>query len=139
MALGGPPLVKAVTGQEIGEQELGGSKMHTRDSGVGDLEVKDDAECIAGIKRYLSFFPSSCRDKPPVLPVTDLIERRDENLVTLLPENPRQGYDMYDLVTSIVDSGTYLDIKGKWAKSIITCLARIGGYPCGIVASNPRH
>ncbi len=139
MALGGPPLVRAVTGQEISEQALGGSRVHTRESGVGDLEVADDAECIAVIKKYLSYFPSSCDDKPPLLPATDPIDRRSEELLSLLPDNPRQGYDMYDLVRHVVDGGEYLDLKGRWAKSIITCLGRIGGYPCGIVANNPRH
>jgi len=139
MALGGPPLVKAVTGQEIGEQELGGTKVHTRQSGVGDLEVDDDGACIAAIKRYLGYFPSHCGDKPPIALCDDPIDRADEALLDLLPDNPRQGYDMHDLVTRVVDHGETLELKPKWAKSIITTLARIGGYPCGIVASNPRH
>lgn len=139
MALGGPPLVKAVTGQEISEQELGGSKVHTRESGVGDLEVEDDAACVQAIKTYLSFFPSHCREKPPVLPCEDPIDRRDEALLDVLPASSRQGYDMYDVIRRLVDGGRYFDLKPRWAKNIITCLARIGGYPCGIVASNPRH
>ncbi len=139
MALGGPPLVRAVTGEEISEQELGGSKVHTRKSGVADMEVKDDASCIEAIKTYLAFFPSHCGDKPPIIETDDPIDRRDEALLDLLPENPRQGFDMYDLIRSVVDHGVYFDLKKYWAKSIITCLARIGGYPCGIVASNPRH
>jgi acetyl-CoA carboxylase carboxyltransferase component len=139
MALGGPPLVKAATGEEISEQDLGGSKVHTRQSGVGDVEVADDAACIASIKAYLSYFPSHCQQKPPVLPCTDPIARRDESLLDLLPQNGRQGFDMYKLIASVVDHGTHFDLKGRWAKTIITTLARMGGYPCGIVASNPRH
>src|SRR5438874_1517123 len=80
MALGGPPLVKAVTGQDIGEQELGGSKVHTEKSGVGDVEVADDSECVGMIKEYLSFFPSNCEEKPPIILCTDPIDRRDEQL-----------------------------------------------------------
>lgn len=139
MALGGPPLVKAVTGQDISEQELGGSQVHTRTSGVGDIEVPDEQTCISTIQNYLSFFPSHCDQLPPILPPTDSIERRDDAILKILPDNPRQGYDMYELVNKIVDDATYLDIKGKFGKSIITCLSRIGGYPCGIVANNPRH
>lgn len=139
MALGGPPLVRAVTGQEIGEQELGGSKVHTRQSGVADAEVKDDAECIQTIKEYLSYFPQHCQEKPPVAACTDPIDRQEEALVELLPESNRQGYNMYELLGLVVDNGSYLDIKGKWAKNIITALGRIGGYPCGIVANNPKH
>src|SRR4051812_19768395 len=139
MALGGPPLVKAMTGEEIAEQDLGGSKIHTTKSGVGDAEVVSDADCIALMKRYLSFFPSSCEDAPPRLPVTDPIDRRDEALLDLLPENPRRAYDMYKLIGAIVDHGKWLDMKPRWARSIITCLARVAGRPVGIVANQPNH
>jgi acetyl-CoA carboxylase carboxyltransferase component len=139
MALGGPPLVKAVTGEEITEQELGGSKVHTTKSGVGDVEVEDDRAAIALMKRYLSYFPSSCEEEPPRLPVTDPIERREESLLDLLPDSPRKSYDMYKLIAAIVDHGEYLDIKPRFARSIITCLARFGGQPVGIVANQPSH
>jgi acetyl-CoA carboxylase carboxyltransferase component len=139
LALGGPPLVKAVTGQEISEQELGGSKVHTTTSGVGDVELETDAECIAIVKKYLSFMPSHCEEDPPVLPCTDPVERRDESLLSLLPESTRQAYDMYGLIRSLVDHGDFLDIKPKFGKSLITCLARIGGRSVGIVANQPKH
>jgi acetyl-CoA carboxylase carboxyltransferase component len=139
MALGGPPLVKAMTGEDIAEQDLGGSKIHTGKSGVGDAEVASDADCIALMKRYLSFFPPSCEEQPPRLPVTDPVDRRDEALLDLLPENPRRAYDMYKLIASVVDHGEYLDLKPRWARSIITCLARVGGQPVGVVANQPNH
>src|ERR1700722_6734004 len=113
LALGGPALVKAVTGQEISEQELGGSKIHSEVSGVGDGEFANDAECILATKKYLSFLPSSCDESPPDLPVTDPIERRDEALLDLLPESNRKPYDMYKLIRSVVDHGTILDIKPR--------------------------
>ena len=139
MALGGPALVKAVTGEDIAEQELGGSKIHASKSGVGDVEVANDAECIALMKRYLSFFPSSCEEQPPRLPVTDPVDRREDSLLDLLPENPRKAYDMYKLIHAVVDHGEWLDLKPRWARSIITCLARVGGQPVGIVANQPSH
>lgn len=139
MALGGPPLVKAVTGEEIAEQDLGGSKVHATKSGVGDVEVENDAEAIKLMKRYLSFFPSSCEEQPPRAPCTDPIDRREESLLDLLPENPRKAYDMYKLIHAIVDHGEWLDLKPRWARSIITCLARVGGQPVGIVANQPNH
>ena len=137
MALGGPPLVKAVTGQEVGEQELGGSKIHCETSGVGDGEFANDAECIAAIKRYLSFFPSNCDEAPPVHPCDDPIDRREELLLDLLPESARKSYDMYKLIRAIVDHGEILDIKPRFARNIITCLARIGGRSVGVVANQP--
>ena len=139
MALGGPALVKAMTGEDISEQDLGGSKLHTTKSGVGDVEVASDAACIALVKKYLSFFPSHAGEEPPVLPVTDPVDRRDEALLDLLPESSRRAYDMYKLIASIVDHGDWLDLKPKWARSIITCLARIGGRPVGILANQPTH
>jgi len=139
LALGGPPLVRAMTGEEISEQDLGGSKIHTQKSGVGDVEVKDDAACIDMVKRYLSFFPSSCDEAPPVRECTDPVGRREESLLDLLPENSRASYDMVKLLEAVVDDGDLLHIKPRWAKSIITCLGRVGGQPVGIVANQPKH
>lgn len=139
LALGGPPLVKAVTGQEIAEQDLGGSKVHTTTSGVGDVEVESDAACIALVRKYLSFMPSHCEEGPPIVPCTDPVDRRDDALLKLLPENPRQAYDMYALIRSIVDHGEILDIKPKFGRSLITCFGRIGGRSVGIVANQPKH
>jgi len=138
LALGGPPLVKAVTGQDIGEQELGGSKVHCETSGVGDGEFANDAECIAAIKKYLSFFPSSCDELPPRKETSDPVDRREESLLDLLPDSTRKAYDMYKLIRAIVDDGDILDIKPRFGRSIITCLARFGGRPVGIVANQPN-
>jgi acetyl-CoA carboxylase carboxyltransferase component len=139
LALAGPALVKAVTGQDIAEQELGGSKVHSEVSGVGDGEFATDADCIDACKKYLSYFPSNCDELPPDLPVTDPIERREESLLDLLPESTRKPYDMYKLIRAIVDHGDIFDIKPKFARSIITCLARIGGKSVGIVANQPNY
>jgi len=139
MALGGPPLVKAVTGQDISEQDLGGSKVHTEVSGVGDVEVENDEACIAMIKQYLSYLPSNCEEKPPIVINDDPVNRRDDALLDVLPESTRQSYDVYKVIHSLVDDGRILDIKPRWARSIVTCLARIGGRSVGVVANNPRH
>jgi len=139
LALGGPALVKAATGQDISEQELGGSKVHSETSGVGDGEFESDEACIAATKKYLSFFPSNCDEAPPDLPVTDPVERREEMLLDLLPETNRKPYDMYKLIRAVVDHGDILDIKPKWARSVITCLARIGGKSVGVVANQPNY
>jgi acetyl-CoA carboxylase carboxyltransferase component len=139
LALGGPPLVKAVTGQDVGEQELGGSKVHCEVSGVGDLEVPDDAACVATVKTYLSFFPSHCDEEPPVRPCDDPVDRRDEALLDVLPAEKRRGYDMYKIIRAVVDRGEVLDLKPRFARNLITCLARIGGRPVGVVANQPAH
>jgi len=139
MALAGPHLVRAAIGEDVTQEELGGSRVHTRKSGVGDLEVDSDEECIAAIKQYLSFMPSNCEQSPPVRPVADPLERADEELLDVLPASNRQPYDMHEVIRRIVDDGEYFDVKGRWARTIITCLARFGGRPAGIVANQPKH
>jgi acetyl-CoA carboxylase carboxyltransferase component len=139
MALAGPHLVRAAVGEDVSSEELGGSRVHCRVSGVGDLEVPDDEACVARIKQYLGFFPSHCEQAPPVRASDDPADRMDEGLLDVLPPSNRQPYDMYDVIRRIVDDGDWLDLKGQWARSIITCLARMGGRPVGIVASQPRR
>jgi acetyl-CoA carboxylase carboxyltransferase component len=139
MALAGPHLTKAVTGEDISMEELGGAKVHCRKSGVGGLEVADDAECIAVVKQYLSFFPSNCEQRPPLREASDPADRMSERLLDLVPESSRQPYDMYEVIREIVDDGEILDIKPKFAKTIITCLARFGGRSAGIVANQPKQ
>jgi acetyl-CoA carboxylase carboxyltransferase component len=139
MALAGPHLVKAVTGEDVTQEELGGARIHCRKSGVGDLEVADDRECIEAIKKYLSYFPSNCEERPPIRECTDPVDRMDEKLLDVVPESPRHPYDMYEVIRRIVDDGEYFDIKPRWARTIITCFARMGGRPVGIVANQPKH
>ena len=139
MALAGPHLVRAAVGEEVTQEELGGSRVHCRRSGVGDLEVADDPACIEAIKAYLSYFPQNCEEPAPVVESTDPVDRADEELLDVLPESNRKPYDMYEVIRRIVDDGRYFDLKPQWAKTIITCLARFGGRPAGIVANQPRQ
>ena len=139
MALAGPHLVRAAVGEDVTQEELGGSRVHTRRSGVGDLEVADDEECIARIKEYLAYMPASCEEPPPLGAATDPVDRAEDALLDLVPGSNRTPYDMYDVVRRIVDGGQWLDLKPRWARTIITCLARIGGQPVGIVANQPNH
>src|SRR3954467_13228701 len=139
MALAGPHLVRAAVGEDVSQEELGGSRVHCRVSGVGDMEVDGDEECIAAIKEYLSYFPSHNQEPPPVAPTADPVDRMDDGLLDVLPESNRKPYDMYEVIQRIVDDGKYLDVKRQFAKTIITVLARIGGRPVGIVANQPKQ
>jgi acetyl-CoA carboxylase carboxyltransferase component len=139
MALAGPHLVRAAVGEDVTQEELGGSRVHCRRSGVGDLEVADDAECLARIRQYLSFFPSHCEEDPPRRAAADPADRMEEALLDVLPASNRTPYDMYDVIRLVVDDGEWLDLKPQWARSVITCLARMGGRPVGVVANQPRH
>ncbi len=137
MALGGPPLVKAVVGEDITAEELGGSKVHCEISGCGDLEVPDDKACLQAIKDYLSYFPSNNTERPPVIPCDDPADRRDESLVTLVPDSPRRAYDVKKVIRAVVDHGVFFEIKPAWAKNVVVGLARLAGAPIGIVANQP--
>jgi len=139
MALAGPHLVRAVTGEDVTQEELGGSRVHCRRSGVADLEVDSDEACIEAIREYLSFMPQHAEERPPPAPSADPAERMDEELLDVLPESNRKPYDMYEVVRRIVDDGRVFDMKGQWAKTIITCFARMDGRAVGIVANQPRH
>ncbi|MDQ6744672.1 MAG: acyl-CoA carboxylase subunit beta [Actinomycetota bacterium] len=139
MALAGPHLVRAAVGEDVTQEELGGSRVHCRKSGVGDLEVADDAECVASIKEYLGYFPQNCEEPPPILPSVDPVDRADEELLDVLPESNRKPYDVYEVIRRIVDDGRFFDLKPQWAKTIVTCLARFGGRPAGIVANQPKQ
>ena len=139
MALAGPHLVRAAIGEDVTQEELGGSRVHCRTSGVGDLEVASDEECIARIREYLSFFPSHCEQAPPRLTPTDPVDRREEALLDVLPASNRKPYDVHAVIDAIVDDGHFLELKPRWARTIVTGLARFDGRPAGIVASQPRY
>jgi acetyl-CoA carboxylase carboxyltransferase component len=137
MALGGPPLVKAVVGEDITAEDLGGSRVHCEISGCADLEVADDRACLGVIKEYLSYFPSSNSDPLPVGPADDPADRRDEALLTIVPDSPRRAYDVRKVVGAVVDHGRFFEIKPGWARNIVVGLARLGGVPVGVVANQP--
>ncbi|MBI3185702.1 MAG: acyl-CoA carboxylase subunit beta [Myxococcales bacterium] len=137
MAIGGPYLVESTVGEKVSEEDLGGSKIHNEISGVADAEFPDDRSCIAAVREYLGFFPSHCEELPPKRPCADAITRGDESLLTVVPDNPKRAYDMHKVIEAIADDRRFFPMKPKWARNIITGLARVDGRPVGIVASNP--
>lgn len=142
MALAGRHLVKAATGEDVTEEEMGGSEVHTKVSGVADREVADDGDCLRVVREYLSFFPSNNTDAPPVAACDDPVDRRVEELYRIVPTAPRRAYDMHKVIDVVVDrrpDGTpdFFEMKATWARNLVTGLARVGGRPVGIVASNP--
>ena len=141
MYITGPDVVKAVTGEEISHQELGGAEVHARKSGVSHFIADSEAECFKMVRRLLSFLPQSYKAglskvKPKVKPSDDP-ERTDENLLGLIPDDPRKAYDMMKLITSVVDSGDFMEVHQHFAPNIIVGFARLDGQPVGIVAQQP--
>src|SRR3989440_4949266 len=139
ITIGGPYLVKSVVGEDVTEEALGGSKVHTEISGVADLETANDAECLAAGPDYLSYLPSRAGEKPPPRTSPDPAGRREETPLDCVPDNPRQAYEVHKVIAAIVDGGRFFEIKPRWARNIVTGLARIDGWPVGIVANNPMQ
>ena len=137
MALGGPHLVKAAVGEDVTAEEMGGSSVHCKVSGVADLEVADDEECLAVVRKYLGYFPANNREPPPVVEPADPVDRVCDALLDIVPANPRRAYDMRKVVTEIADDGDFFAMKPDWARNLVTGFARFGGRPAGIVANQP--
>jgi acetyl-CoA carboxylase carboxyltransferase component len=137
MALGGPPLVKAAVGEDVTAEDMGGSQVHTKVSGVADLEVADDDECLRVVRRYLGFFPSSNLDELPIRATEDPSDRRGDALYDIVPANPRRAYDIRKVIAEIADDGEFFPMKPDWARNLVTGFVRFAGRPVGIVANQP--
>ncbi len=138
MALAGPHLVKAAVGEEVTAEEMGGSQVHCKISGVADREVEDDPSCIRAVREYLSFFPSSNLERSPVIETEDPVDRRVEELHEIVPANPRQAYDVHKVIAALADDGAFFPMKPDWARNVVTGFARFGGRSVGIVANQPK-
>ena len=132
MALAGRHLVKAATGEDVTEEEMGGAEVHTKISGVADLAVADDAACLESVKRFLSFLPSNNTEAAPARPTEDPIDRRATELYDIVPTAPRRAYDVKKVITAIVDDGDFFEIKPDWARNLVVGFAHFGGESVGI-------
>ncbi|HEX9157390.1 MAG TPA: acyl-CoA carboxylase subunit beta, partial [Syntrophales bacterium] len=137
MFITGPLVIKEVTGQEVGSQELGGARVHSQVSGVADFIGQNDLDCLAKVKKLLSYLPSCYTQKAPVIPSLDDPERCEEALLDILPESPKKVYDMRRVISLIVDHAEFFEVKGGFARNMTTGFARMNGKPVGIVANNP--
>ena len=137
MFITGPQVIKSVTGEEVTAETLGGAMTHNTTSGVAHFAAENDNDCIEQIRYLLSFLPSNNLEGSPVISNTDDINRMDESLNTLLPDNPNQPYNMKDIITSIVDNGEFYEAQPFFAQNIITCFARFDGQSVGIIANQP--
>ena len=139
MSLGGARLVKAATGEDVSDHDMGGSQVHCYESGVGDNEVADDRECIEMVRRFLSYFPSSNTEAAPFVETDDSADRLVEGLDKIVPVNPRTAYDVRRVIKAIFDRDTWFEVKPTWAKNMVIGLARAGGHAVGVVANQPMQ
>jgi acetyl-CoA carboxylase carboxyltransferase component len=139
MYITGPNVVKAATSEEISDDELGGAMTHNIKSGVAQFACDNDEQAIKEIKNLLSYLPQSNEEKPPGTVPTDLPDRADPALDSIIPDEAQKAYDMKEIIGAIVDNGEFLEPSRRYAPNIITCFARLNGHVVGIIASQPNH
>ena len=138
MFVTGPSVVKAVTGESVTAEELGGSTLHSTVSGVVHYEATDEGDAFDYARVVLSYLPTRCEDKPPTfIPATPAVESPDESVNRIVPADPRAPYDIVDLIRCLVDDSEFAQLSEHYAENIVTGFACIDGTPVGIVANQP--
>jgi acetyl-CoA carboxylase carboxyltransferase component len=136
---GGPPVVKAALGYSVTKEELGGHQIHASVSGVIDNLAQTEGQALLMIREFLAFLPSNVWEMAPRAACTDTIERREESLLGLIPRDRRQSFSSRRIIDAVFDQGSFFEIAPLYGRSRITGLARINGYPVGVMANNALH
>jgi propionyl-CoA carboxylase beta chain len=139
MFVTGPSVVKTVTHEEVDFERLGGADVHGGTSGVAHFVHDSELESLTAIRTLLSYLPSNNLDSPPIRPSDDPPDRRDEELLDIVPDEPAKPYDMHDVLRRVVDGGTFFEVQRDYAGNLLTGFARLGGRPVGIVANQPSN
>lgn len=139
MFITGPEVIKTVTGEEVTFEELGGAMSHNTKSGVAHFAAENEEDGLNIVKRLISFIPQNNLEDPPRINTQDDINRMDEKLNDIIPDDPNKPYDMKDVILPVVDNGDFLEVHKYWAKNIICGFARLNGHSVGIVANQPAH
>lgn len=134
----GPPLIKQALNIDITKEELGGYRVHAYRSGVIDNVANDEQDAMRQIKKFLSYLPQNVWHQPPYIETSDKHDRRDGELITIIPEEKNKTYDIRRLISHVVDKASIFEIAPYYGQSLVTLLARIGGYPVAII-SNDCH
>ena len=135
----GPDVIRAVTGEEITHEALGGAESHARRSGVAHFALDTEEKCVEQIRRLLSFLPQNNMEEPPRRESLDDPKRHDDGLLDAVPDNPNQAYDMLEIVRRTVDDGDFMEVHELYARNMIVGYARMDGRPVGIVANQPQQ
>jgi propionyl-CoA carboxylase beta chain len=139
MFITGPDVVKTVTHEDVSKEELGGAMTHNEKSGVAHFVAEDDDQAIMMLRELMSFVPSNNMEDPPLHPNDDPIDRQDEMLQTLVPNDPNKPYDMKELIVNVIDNHNFFEIMPYYAQNIIIGFARFDGHSVGIVANQPEY
>ncbi|XUW99486.1 MAG: acyl-CoA carboxylase subunit beta [Dehalogenimonas sp.] len=140
MYITGPDVVKAVTGEEVTHEALGGADVHARRSGVSHFTFNSEVDCYEAVRRLLSFIPSSFKEAPPrVATKKTHAPQNDETLNTIVPDDPKKAYDMKKVITAVIDGGDFMEVHAAFAPNMIVGFGRIDGQSVGIVAQQPNY
>ena len=139
MFVTGPNVIKMVTNEEVTAEELGGARTHNTRSGVAHLRAGNDRECLLMLKKLLGFLPQNNLEDPPAVTCHDPINRMEPRLNAIIPEDPKQPYDMKEIVRLVVDDGDFFEIHPEYATNLIVGFARLGGQVVGIVGNQPKQ
>ncbi len=137
MFVTGPEVVKTVTHEEVTAEELGGAMTHSTKSGVADQVFENDIEALLMLRRFIDFLPASNRERPPQRPTSDVAEREEASLDSLIPDDPNKPYDIKELIYKIVDESDFFELQPDYAQNIVIGFARMQGSTIGIVANQP--
>ena len=138
MFITGPDVIKAVTGEEVSQEELGGAMSHASKSGVAHFVAGSDEDCLDQIRYLLSFIPSNNFESPPYFPPSDDPQRSCDELLDLIPDSANKPYDMHEVIKSVFDDGEFFEVNKYWAQNILCGFSRLAGHPVGIVANQPQ-
>jgi propionyl-CoA carboxylase beta chain len=139
MFVTGPDVIRAVTHEEVSADDLGGAATHAATSGVAHYAADSEEECLALIRELLTFLPANNVDDPPRRPTRDPVDRRDETLQTVVPDQPNKPYDMKDVIRTVLDDHYFFEVHATFAPNLVVGFGRLGGRPVGIVANQPAH
>ncbi len=139
MFVTGPKVVKTVTHEDVTKEELGGAMVHASKSGVTHMTYDDEKTLFGGIRDLLSYLPQNNMEEAPKVETDDAVDRVEEELNYMIPDNPNKPYDVKDIITKIVDNGKFLEVMEHYAPNIVIGYARLNGKSIGIVANQPKH
>ena len=139
MFVTGPDVIKEVTHEQVSLEELGGAEVHGRRSGVAHFAAESEDECLALIRELLTFLPQNNAEDPPIRPTLDAPERVDEEMQTVVPDQPNRPYDIKDVVRPVLDDRYFFEIQAEYAPNLVIGFGRLNGRPVGVVANQPAH
>ena len=138
MFITGPEVIKAVTGEDVTFEDLGGAMAHAEKSGVAHFAAEDERAALRLVRKVLSYLPSNNVDDPPVVETDDPADRQDSELASIVPKEPDRPYDMRDVIARIVDRGSWLEVHEHWAQNLVVGFARLAGHSVGVVGNQPK-